>query len=592
MTTDIYRLVPIEQIAPSATNPRKSFPEEYLAELAQSIRDRGIIQPLLVRTVPLAVRFTKEPIEYDLIAGECRLRAAKIAELAAVPVLVRDDLSDEDVMELQLIENLQRRDLDVLEEAESYAALMALEWEGKKRHTVESLAAALGKNVFYIHHRLVLLKLPEAGRAALRDGSLSFSVARMLGRVPTEKLRAQALEEVLHQKYSPDPMTARETAAHLRQNYMVDLKGSPFDKKSATLVPVEEVDGQRIRGGACTDCPFLSGNSPEFEDVGSEEVKNPSLGAPNVCTHPECYQAKMDASWEDVRMAALKEGKRVFSEAESEKVINKYGPGLNWNTPYVLLTDKVPASELSPEVVKPPTWKKLIGGVEVKPEIIVVRDSGGRPLEVVDLRQAVAAIRLSAKTKGESCPLKGGKIAGTDDDSSAAKQRAEEREKTKLHLATVQEAMTELREEIVQKAFVSRDFWACMLNLAFKHADADGIWLVAKWLGVESGKSEHHSGRDYESALRKEFAKLPWEEIRALVVILLMGQQLKWMISAHSSLDFPENFKTFAALYEIDLAALKKRVKAAVSAEIKDAKKQKQEKAKKAGKVIAAEEVE
>ena len=154
-----YQLIALEAIAPSATNPRKNFPAEYLAELASSIREKGIIQPLLVRSFPDCDPMGK--LQFELIAGECRLRAATMAGLAEVPVLLRNDLTTEDIVEIQLIENLQRRDLDILEEAESYARLMELEWDGKKRHTVESLASSLGKTVWYIHQRLRLLTLPE-----------------------------------------------------------------------------------------------------------------------------------------------------------------------------------------------------------------------------------------------------------------------------------------------------------------------------------------------------------------------------------------------------------------------------------------------
>ena len=384
--------------------------------------------------------------------------------------------------------------------------------------------------------------------------------------MPGDKLRAKALEEVLHPRFSPDPLTAREAASHLRQHYMVDLKGVPFDRKSTTLLPLETDDqGNRTRGGACADCPFLSGNNPEFEDVGS----------PNVCTHPECYQAKMDASWEDERMAALKDGKRVYSEAESEKVINPHGPGLKWDTSLVLLSDKVPSSELSPEIVKAPTWKKLISSVEVKPEIIVVRDYRGASMEVVDLRQAIAAIRLDAKTRGIPCPFKGGKISGNNRDSAAANERAKERERSKLHLATVTAAMTELHAAITGLG-MKEGYWNDLLELAIGHAGADGLWLHSKWLGVTAEKSSVHSGLDFESSLRKLWEGQEEKDLIATIPILLISNRLKWMTSCgYSTLEFPEDFKRFAELYDVDLDALKKRVKSEVAAEIKEAKKKK-----------------
>ena len=563
-------------IAPSATNPRKFFPEDYIKELSTSIAARGILQPLLVRTAPPEVASAGFLLE--LIAGECRLRAAHIAQLDQVPVLVRDDLSSNDVVELQLIENLQRRDLDALEEAESYAQLLALDDDGSKRHTVESLAQAIGKSIFYVLQRLCLNHLPPEGKDALRSGELSFSVARRVAIIPSEVLRSRALEAVLHPEYEEEPLTARAAASYIRDHFMVDLKGAPFSKEDAVLVPVEIVDDQRVMGGACAACPFLSGNMSECPD-----------GSANLCTHPECYGAKVEAAWEEQRMEALKAGKRVLSEKESEKVVDKYCSGVRWDSNFVALSDSIPHSELSNEVNasgKPPTWKKALKGVAVPPEICVVRDRNGKALDVVDRRQAIAAIKLEAKTKGSSCVLKSG---GASDSSDQASDRAAEREKTKLAQETVFAAMTALDAQLSENRR-TRDWERPLLNSVIDVTTSDAHWFFCQWLSIDTDS-------DFKSdAIKKALEKVTGPDLIPKICLLLLAGSLRWAASnTHSTDPFTGNFREFAEAFSIDLDVISDSVKKefladkkAADAEKEAKKKPVDKKMKKAMEVLAA----
>jgi ParB family chromosome partitioning protein len=162
------RLVPIELIRPSALQPRRHFAEEELDALAQSIRDKGVLQPLLVR--PLA----DGAAVYELVAGERRWRAAQKAGLHEVPVLLRE-LDDVEALEIALVENLQREDLQPLEEAEAYNRL--LEEFGR---TQAALAEALGKSRSHIANTVRLLGLPEPVRRHLAEGRLTAGHARTL----------------------------------------------------------------------------------------------------------------------------------------------------------------------------------------------------------------------------------------------------------------------------------------------------------------------------------------------------------------------------------------------------------------------------
>lgn len=160
--------VPVERVEPNPHQPRRDFPEEALAELAASIREKGIIQPLIVRNNP------RKTDSYEIVAGERRWRAAQIAQLHEVPVLLRD-FDDGEVLEIAIIENIQRADLNPVEEAMGYRQLM-----DRFGHTQEKLAEALSKSRSHIANLLRLLNLPTEVQVWLREGKLSAGHARAL----------------------------------------------------------------------------------------------------------------------------------------------------------------------------------------------------------------------------------------------------------------------------------------------------------------------------------------------------------------------------------------------------------------------------
>jgi len=157
--------VPLSRVRPCPFQPRKDFPEEALRELADSIREQGIVQPLIVRL---------RADQYELIAGERRWRAAQLAGLAEVPVLVRE-ADDTRVLELALIENLQRENLNPIEEAQGYQQLV------EQFHLrQEEVAAKVGRNRVTVANALRLLKLPPEVQAHVRTGQLSVGHAKVI----------------------------------------------------------------------------------------------------------------------------------------------------------------------------------------------------------------------------------------------------------------------------------------------------------------------------------------------------------------------------------------------------------------------------
>lgn len=159
--------VPIDLINPNPRNPRRNFGEADLADLTQSIREHGLVQPVVVRPAP-------EPGRFELIAGERRWRAAQRAGLNEIPIVIRD-VNDRTALELAIIENVQRADLNPVEEALGYQQLI-----DEHQYTQSDLGQVIGKSRSHVANTLRLLKLPDVIRDLLEDGSLSAGHARAL----------------------------------------------------------------------------------------------------------------------------------------------------------------------------------------------------------------------------------------------------------------------------------------------------------------------------------------------------------------------------------------------------------------------------
>ena len=184
--TESQMMVALESLKPGRFNPRRNFPEAQIAELAASIRERGLVQPLVVRPSGTSGK------SYEIVAGERRWRAAQVARLKEVPVVVRS-LSDQEALEIAIIENVQREDLNAIEEAEGYNVLM-----DNHGYTQEDLAKVIGKSRSHLANTLRLLKLPEGVLKLVRSGALSAGHARALvGHPDAAALAAQIVKEGL-----------------------------------------------------------------------------------------------------------------------------------------------------------------------------------------------------------------------------------------------------------------------------------------------------------------------------------------------------------------------------------------------------------
>ena len=178
-----YQYILIKDIHTNPYQPRKDFSIEKLNELANSIKENGLIQPIIVRKSSI--------IGYELLAGERRFRAAKLANLQAVPAII-NNMSDESSAVLALLENLQREDLNFIEEAMGYENLI-------KEHefTQQQLAEKLGKNQSTIANKLRILRLPNSVKIKLVENNLTERHARALLKLPTEELINEVLDKVI-----------------------------------------------------------------------------------------------------------------------------------------------------------------------------------------------------------------------------------------------------------------------------------------------------------------------------------------------------------------------------------------------------------
>ena len=173
----------ISEIEPNRSQPRKEFDEASLGELADSISRHGLLQPLLVRPLPLG--------GYEIVAGERRYRASRMAGLTEVPVIIRE-LSESETMELALIENLQREDLTPLEEAQGYAVLI-----DEHNFTQEQVAQSVGKSRPAVANALRLLKLPAGVADYLKEDKITAGHARALLSLPNEELMTEVCEQIV-----------------------------------------------------------------------------------------------------------------------------------------------------------------------------------------------------------------------------------------------------------------------------------------------------------------------------------------------------------------------------------------------------------
>lgn len=222
--------LPLNDIIPNREQPRKTFDETALEELADSIRQHGVLQPLLVRPLPEG--------HYQLVAGERRWRAARMAGLSEVPVVVKE-LNDTQAMELAIIENLQREDLNPIEEAEGLQALA-----DKCGYTQEEIAASVGKSRPAIANALRLLRLPQEVREMTKDGIISAGHARALLAFENEAMMLEAANRIVSHKLTVRDVEKMAKLPRKAAARRVKSRDSFYDEVELSL---SEILGRKVK---------------------------------------------------------------------------------------------------------------------------------------------------------------------------------------------------------------------------------------------------------------------------------------------------------------------------------------------------------
>lgn len=287
----------LDRIQESKGNPRRTFDEAKLRELAENIKVHGVLQPVLVRPAPGGPEGT-----FEIVAGARRFRASQLAGKQTIPATVRE-LSDAECREIQLIENLQRADIHELDEALGYRALRDMNPE---LYTVETIAMKMGKSDKYVYGRMKLSDLITVVQAAFYEGRLTVAHALEIARLqPRDQERALAecfpghrsVKSILKDRKA-EAVSVRELREWIEREIHLDLKNAPFDAGDANLLPT---------AGPCTACTKRTGNNPLL----FPEIRNKSL-----CTDPTCYKSKVQALVQLRVTPLIEEGRKPVQVSE------------------------------------------------------------------------------------------------------------------------------------------------------------------------------------------------------------------------------------------------------------------------------------
>lgn len=523
---EMFLTIDLENIRFSSTNPRKNFDPVKMAELVESVRSHGVLQPILVR--PIATE------KYEIVAGERRYRAAKEAGLSQIPATVRT-LTDKEVLEIQFIENLLRDDLHPLEEAEGYQLLIK-----EHGYTVADLALKVGKSEGYVRARMKLAALPKNARHAFLNGAISPSVALLIARIPNAELAEKAAKEILKpNSWAKEPMTHRQAAEHIQENYMLRIDEAGFDTANPDLLP---------SAGACTSCPKRTGNQPELF---------PDIKKGDLCTDPSCFNQKKDIAWKRVCEEAKEKGQKTIDDAQGRLLYNN--GDVMYGVPYIKLSS---ACDVDP---KRRSWQKLLG--KHAPTPVLVRDQNGRIQKLIPKEAANKALTEAGHN------FKIGRHGFVKSAADVAREKAE-REKALIETTTVHTAVAQIVEKIEAADPNGLPFWRLLLKAVLAYTWHDHVKVIAHRRGVAKKKKRRKRflknqwwKERPEDLLLKHAEGLSIPQIKALIYELSVCRDAKGQFNER----YGKRFKEACTLYNIDLEGIEQKIRS----ERKEAKTQK-----------------
>jgi len=515
LPTGEMRVMERDLIIRSRTNPRKHFDADTLAELAASIKLHGLAQPILIRPLPSdrlhdthAYKHTLGAYPtHEIVAGERRWRACEKAGIKRIPVLIRD-LTDAQVLELQLVENLARTDLHPLEEAEGYEALMQA-----TSMTAVQIAERMGKSRTTVYNALKLLDLSPDSRQAFYDGKLSPTTAVLVARhIPQHQ--AEIIKEICDADYYGDVMSSRQAQEHIHKNYMLRLDKAPFDRDDADLCS---------KAGTCTACPKRTGANPDlFVDVDHADT----------CTDKACFAAKRDAHLQRQVDEAAARGKELITGKEALAIL----PSQYQDPKGYVLLDKQDHVKLGGN-----TLRQAIG-LAIEDEVLIANP---HTHELVAALPAAKAKQLLAEHAKPTAQQK-----------ESAKIKAE----TAYQLAWRERAAMAVTEDMLAEAegraeeLPATTITAIRLaakRMAPKSHEKDDLKLLCKLIGLDSQIGTHSALMDHIDNVAPTGA----EEVLCAILAMDDVDYSPIQKTPHPTLD------ALAAPLGIDLVAIQTEVK-------------------------------
>ncbi len=492
--------IAVSIIDPSPTQPRKTF--TGIEEMADDIKLHGILQPVLLRPHP------KVAGRYELVFGERRFRGTKLAGLTHILAIVRD-LSDQEVLEIQIVENSKRADIHPLEEADGYRAL-----HETYKLSVEDIAAKVGKSTATVYARLKFCALiPEARKAFLED-RLNAATALLVARVPHEDLQKQALKEVTTLDYRKELPSVREATRIVQEKFMLRLVDAPFDRAGVVVAGVP----------SCQACPKRTGNQRElFSDV---EAKD------DLCTDPKCFGVKRDAAWEKKVAEAKEKGRQVLSTKETKDVFPHGSAYVSGTCAYVDLGEK------SYDGGKEKLNRTRLGKTELP--ITIARDPNGGIRELVARKDFDKVVRTEAKANPPATTK--------SDEAWMKSQEAERKQRAKAKAKRTAE-IAELATK-AEKRQPTDAFWRTLALAVVRDQD----FMCDDALERRGVVLEDHASTDREPVAAALVDTLTGAQARGLVVELLAGSSMS-----------ESNLVDFRALYGGATAKSKAKAKKPVA---------------------------
>lgn len=477
IVTETVTRIPLEQLRAHPANRRVGgFDQARLEQLAESIRTVGVQQPAVVRP-----KFDAADAYYEIVAGERRWRASKLAGVPDLPCIIRE-LDDVAALKIQTIENLQREDVHPLDEADGYKRLM-----DEAEYDVDRVATDVGKSVSYVYQRLKLLELAPIARGLFVEGTITAGHAILLAR-----LRREDQEDVVkwirdQGRWSGVP-GVRSLSDYIQRTVYLELAKATFKKDDETLVP---------EAGPCTLCPKRTGYTPAlFADVGKDDY----------CLDRRCFEAKINA------LVALRR--------DEAKAKVKNGKILEVTSEYLSSNDEKKLQEQG--ILTRDRWEEC-----------KAKDGGATRVLIVNGREAGKLTwGKERKVNAHGVPAK----------SDEQKQREKaEREKTKrdkaIRVAVYEEMRLALQEAIERQHKLPIDVLRALAFHVFDRIDHNTAQDFAKLHGFdrppkEEGQ-ENWQRKNASDVMRKEIEAYQEHELLAFLVQCLVASDVLYGPSSY-----------------------------------------------------------